>query len=144
MFSFSKASRAIERGEGMTHWCWPQFVMTHETCSEYRTWPQIKKDGIIQTPLVVVLENIKDPPTWLKVTTISERPHPQPGHLYELLTYHYEIWYCKWFLSLQWSHTCWSKLLMQRKDIENIPRSMQTFPTFLCYVMVKFYHILQG
>ena len=27
VFSSSKAWRAIERGEGMAHWCWPQFMM---------------------------------------------------------------------------------------------------------------------
>ena len=28
MFSSSKASKAIEKREGIVHWCWPQFVMT--------------------------------------------------------------------------------------------------------------------
>ena len=37
MFSSSKASRAIEKREGMAHWCWQQFVMTHEMCSTYST-----------------------------------------------------------------------------------------------------------
>ena len=31
IFFSNKAYRAIE-SEGMTHWCWPQFVMTHEMC----------------------------------------------------------------------------------------------------------------
>ena len=35
-FSSSKAQRPIKR-EGMTHWCWPQFVMTHGMCSTCST-----------------------------------------------------------------------------------------------------------
>ena len=31
MFFFSKALRTIEKREEIAHWCWPQFVMTHET-----------------------------------------------------------------------------------------------------------------
>ena len=27
----------------MTHWCWPQFVMTHETCSTYSTYPKFER-----------------------------------------------------------------------------------------------------
>ena len=37
MFSSSKASRAIEKREGMAPWCWSQFVMTHEMWSTYST-----------------------------------------------------------------------------------------------------------
>ena len=65
MFHPSKASRAVEEREGMAHWCWPQFMMAHETCT---TKFQIRKDGIIQTSPVVAINRLKDPPTWLKVT----------------------------------------------------------------------------
>ena len=47
--------------------------MTHERCSTCSTKPQIRKDGITQTSLVVVLKRLKDPPTWLKVTTSLEK-----------------------------------------------------------------------
>ena len=30
MFSSAKDERDNEKGEGMVHWCWPQFAMTHE------------------------------------------------------------------------------------------------------------------
>ena len=53
----------------MTHWCWPQFVITHETCSTCSTKSQIRKDGIIQTSLVVAINRLKGPafhPCWWK------------------------------------------------------------------------------
>ena len=56
----------------MAHWSWPQFVMTHEMCSTCSTYPQIRKDGIIQTSPVAAMDRLKDPPTWLKVATIQE------------------------------------------------------------------------
>ena len=41
--------------------------------------PKIRKDGIIQTSPVVVLEKIKDPPMWLlKVTTTLEKDSNPP------------------------------------------------------------------
>ena len=47
MFSSSKAERAIEKREGMAHWCWPQFVMTHEMCSTCSTQPpKLKKNNL--------------------------------------------------------------------------------------------------
>ena len=46
--------------------------MTHEMCSTCSTYPQIRKDGIIQTSLVAAMDRLKDPPTWLKVATIQE------------------------------------------------------------------------
>ena len=79
MFSSSKASRAIEKREGMAHWCWPQFVMTHEMCSACSTKTQIWKYGIIQTSPMVVIKRLKDLPTWLKVATSLEKP-PTPTH----------------------------------------------------------------
>ena len=42
----------------MTHICWPKFVITHEMCSTCNAQRQIRKDGIIQTSLVVALEKI--------------------------------------------------------------------------------------
>ena len=41
---------------------------------------QIRKDGIIQTPPLVAIKRLKDPPTWLKVVTTLERP-PTPTHM---------------------------------------------------------------
>ena len=37
-------------------WCWPQFVMIHEMCLTCSTQPQIQKDGINQTSLMVALK----------------------------------------------------------------------------------------
>ena len=51
VFSWKKkAQRAIERGEGMAHWCWPQFLMTHETCPTCSTKLQIRKVGLFSHP----------------------------------------------------------------------------------------------
>ena len=72
MFFSSKALRAIEKREGMAHWGWPQFVMTHEMCSTCSTYPQIRKDGIIQTSPMAAMDRFKDPPKWLKVATTQE------------------------------------------------------------------------
>ena len=33
-FSSSNALRTIEKKEGIPHWCYPQFMKTHEICSE--------------------------------------------------------------------------------------------------------------
>ena len=41
----------------MTHCCWRQLEMTHDMCSTCTTQPYIGKDGIIQTLLVVALNN---------------------------------------------------------------------------------------
>ena len=43
MFSSSKALGAIEIGEGMTHCCWPQFMITQETCSTWGILQPVKK-----------------------------------------------------------------------------------------------------
>ena len=64
----------------MTHWCWPQFVMTHGICSTCSTLPQIRKDGTLQTLPVVAIKRLKDLPTWLKVATTLEKA-PTPTHL---------------------------------------------------------------
>ena len=82
MFSYSKISRAIETRERKTRWCWPQFVTTHEMCFTCSIWPQIWKDWIIQTSLAMALK-IKDPPTWLKVATTSEKD-PTPFPFYQV------------------------------------------------------------
>ena len=37
LFSSSKSWRMIDRGEGMTHWCWAQLVMKHGMCSTCST-----------------------------------------------------------------------------------------------------------
>ena len=60
----------------MTHWCWPHFVMTHETCSTCSTKSQIRTDGIIQTSPVEAINRLKDLPIWLKVVTTLEKPQP--------------------------------------------------------------------
>ena len=84
-----------EEREGMTHWCCPQFVMTHETCSTCSTLSQIRKDGIIQTSPVVAINRLKDPPTWLKVATTLETP-PIPTHWFsiKMSSYQYRKYYC--------------------------------------------------
>ena len=41
--------------------------------------PKFEKDEIIQTPSVVAIKRLKDPLTWLKVATSSEKPpNPHP------------------------------------------------------------------
>ena len=62
----------------MTHWCWPQ-CMTHETFSTCSTWSQLRKDGIIQTSLVVVLEKIEGPAHMVESDHhLRKRPQPPP------------------------------------------------------------------
>ena len=44
MFSSVNALRAMGKIEGMAHWCWPQFMMTHEICSTCSTYsPKSKR-----------------------------------------------------------------------------------------------------
>ena len=39
---------------------------------------QIRKEGIIQTSLVVAIKRSKDPPTWFKLATTLEKKQPPP------------------------------------------------------------------
>ena len=78
VFSSSKAEGAIDRGEEMTHWLWPQF-MTHGPCSTCSISSQIKKDGMIQISPVAAINRLKEPPTGMKVTTTLANS-PTPTH----------------------------------------------------------------
>ena len=56
----------------------------HMKCAQHAVHnPKLKKDGIIETSLVVAIKRLKDPPTWLKVATTLEKPrtptHPKPS-----------------------------------------------------------------
>ena len=63
----------------MIHWCGPQFMMTHETCSTCSIQFQIREDGIIQTSPVVLLGNIKGPGHMVEGDRhLRKRPQPQP------------------------------------------------------------------
>ena len=53
--------------------------MIQEMCSTYST--QIWKDEIIQTPQVVAIKKLQEPPTWLKVTTTLESLQPPPIYI---------------------------------------------------------------
>ena len=44
MFSSGMVQRVIERRDRMTRCCWPQFVMTHETCSTWSILPIFERD----------------------------------------------------------------------------------------------------
>ena len=79
MFSSSKVSRAIEKGKrwptdvGHNSW-WHMKYAQHAAHN-----PKFKK--IIQTPPVLAIKKLKDPPIWLKVATTLEK-HPTPAHNY--------------------------------------------------------------
>ena len=50
-----------------------------DTWNELNMQHIIRKCGIIQTSPVVAINRLKDPPTWLKVTTtLEENPTPTP------------------------------------------------------------------
>ena len=60
MFSSNKSWTAIEKGEGMTHWCGPQLITAREIWLPRSLYPLIRKDEIIQTSLVVANTKIKE------------------------------------------------------------------------------------
>ena len=82
MFSSNKPKTQVLREEkgrltGVDQW---PFVMPHEICSTCSTWPQIKKDGIIQTSLVVALEKIKGPAHIIHMVEGGHHLIYQPHH----------------------------------------------------------------
>ena len=44
--------------------------------------PEFEKMGLFRQPPVVAIKRLKDPPTWLKVATTSEKP-PTPTHVFD-------------------------------------------------------------
>ena len=77
------AACGAERGLNFIVWnfAWDRMAsrLHAATATTFLMRSKIKKDGITQTSLVVAINRLKDPPTWLKVATTLEKP-PTPTH----------------------------------------------------------------
>ena len=63
----------------MTHWYWPQFVVTPETYPTYNN-PKFETMGSFRHPRWWYLKRLKNSPTWANVTTTLEKDPNQNMH----------------------------------------------------------------